>query len=407
MTVVEFFEKSPFENMVSTLLVKPKKLILLGDEKEMSKAVSTYEAFLESKETGTKIEPVNIDKNDLKDIEDKLTKIIKTEQNCIFDITGGEDLVLLGCGIVFAKYHNQYPFKMQRVDIKSGKITDCFSNNKVNISGGLSLSVKELIKLHGGIVAPEPFVPNLAHKRDVDAIWDIARQSNDTWNDSLAVLCEFEKRTVPKQNRMNINIDLQTVSAEIRDYNNKFNSYYIFIKKLLKNGLIDDLNVSGNRISYNYKNATVRRCLHTPGDILEMKTYYEAFSLTDNGKPYFDSCNIGVTIDWDGVIHNPHDTIKDTKNEIDVMLMRAITPVFISCKNGDVPGIELYKLNTVAERFGGKHAKKILIATNFERESQNSERAYIQRAKDMDITFITDAAQFNDNDWKTLFKETV
>lgn len=407
MTVVEFFEKSPFENMVSCLTVKPKKLIFLGDETQMAKTISTYENFLATKHPGTKIIPRNIDKNNLQNIVETLTDIIKNEEDCIFDITGGDDLALLACGIVFAVYRDKYPFKMQRVDIESGRIIDCDCDNEISFHGEFSLTVRELISLHGGVMAREKFVPDVSHKRDVDTLWNIARRSNDDWNNSLAVLCEFEKRTVPKGDRMSINLDLQTLLSEIRNYNIKFNRYYSFMRTLLQNDIITDLSVSGTSFSYKYKNATVRRCLNTPGDILEMKTYYEALCFVKNDKPFFDSCNIGVTIDWDGVIHGSNSSIKDTKNEIDVMLMHAMTPVFISCKNGQVPEIELYKLNTVAERFGGKHAKKILIATDFDRESEDSERSYIQRAKDMDITFITDAVNLKDNDWKNLFENII
>ena len=45
---------------------------------------------------------------------------------------------------------------------------------------------------------------------------------------------------------------------------------------------------------------------------------------------------------------------QETKNEIDVMLMRGVVPVFVSCKNGAVKMDELYKLDTVAQRFGGR-----------------------------------------------------
>lgn len=407
MTVVEFFEKSPFENMISCLAVKPQKLIFLGEKTQMCESIATYEKFLSDKHINCKIETRSIDKNNLRSIVETLTDIIKTEEDCIFDITGGDDLALLGCGIVFAAYREKYPFKMQRIDLESGKIIDCDCDDELCFSGVFSLTVSELISLHGGVISPESLLPNPTHKRDVDTLWSIARQSNEEWNDAIAVLAEFEKRTSPKFDRMNITLDLSVLSSQIKDYNVKFTYYYSFITKLLQADIISDLSLDGNSFSYKYKNSTVRRCLNTPGDILEMKTYYEALTLTDDGKPYFDSCDIGVTIDWDGIVHAPNDTKKDTKNEIDVILMRAVTPVFISCKNGAVPEIELYKLNTVAERFGGKHAKKILIATDFERDTENSELAYIQRAKDMGITFITDAALLSDNDWKNLFKSVI
>ena len=67
----------------------------------------------------------------------------------------------------------------------------------------------------------------------------------------------------------------------------------------------------------------------------------------------------GVFLDWDTVA----DEKIETYNEIDVIVMDGVEPAFVSCKNGAIPVDELYKLNAVAERFGGKYAKKVLVAS--------------------------------------------
>ena len=77
----------------------------------------------------------------------------------------------------------------------------------------------------------------------------------------------------------------------------------------------------------------------------------------------------------------------DTQNEIDVILMKGLIPVFVSCKNGAVEDDELYKLNTVAERFGGTYAAKVLLATTLGRGGR-SKRYLLERAQDMGIKVI-------------------
>ena len=130
---------------------------------------------------------------------------------------------------------------------------------------------------------------------------------------------------------------------------------------------------------------------------------FEARNLQKDGKPFFDCCYIGVNIDWDGVDRHSN----DTKNEIDVILMRGLTPVFISCKIGEIKEIEPYKLWTVAERFGGKHVKKVLIASAFNRDNEKSELSFLNRTKDMNITFISNATDMTDGDWKNMLKNLV
>ena len=187
----------------------------------------------------------------------------------------------------------------------------------------------------------------------------------------------------------------------MKDFQNKSDTVDAYLKRLNADGLIIDYNASDNRLKFTYKNPLVSRAMSRAGNILEMKVYFEARDLMVDGKPYFNSCYLGVNIDWDGVLHASWQREKDTRNEIDVVLMRGLTPVFISCKNGNVQEGEPYKLCAVAHRFGGKHAKKALIATDFT-ESKKSELALLQRAEDMNFVFVPEAAQLSDTDWKNL-----
>ena len=95
-----------------------------------------------------------------------------------------------------------------------------------------------------------------------------------------------------------------------------------------------------------------------------MKVFLAALEAQENDgtKTYNDVMN-GVYIDWDGDISTDQNGY-DTENEIDVIMMHGMVPVFVSCKNGYVDKDELYKLNAVATRFGGKYAKKVLVATS-------------------------------------------
>jgi hypothetical protein len=108
------------------------------------------------------------------------------------------------------------------------------------------------------------------------------------------------------------------------------------------------------QIIVSYKNEQVKKCLTKAGQALEMKIYTTAKALLDkDGVPFYDDTLNGVVIDWDGEFHDESvEDIYDTENEIDVMLMHDVVPVFISCKNGTVTSDELYKLNTVADHYG-------------------------------------------------------
>ena len=83
--------------------------------------------------------------------------------------------------------------------------------------------------------------------------------------------------------------------------------------------------------------------------------------------------------------------------------MKDSIPIFISCKNGNFDVDELYKLNTVAERFGSGYAKKVLIASELDKLGYKAE--YIRaRAEDMRIRLIEDVDRMEDAELDRLLR---
>ena len=111
---------------------------------------------------------------------------------------------------------------------------------------------------------------------------------------------------------------------------------------------------------------------------------------------YYEDCGSAVE-DYDCYDEYSYDkkTGIITLHEIDVILMKGMIPVFVSCKNGNVEEDELYKLDTVASRFGGTYAKKVLIATKLGKKPGGVEH-FKQRARDMKIHLIDGVHEFDD-----------
>lgn len=407
MTIIECFEKAPIENMISTLAARPDKLVFIGDESQMTKSLTVYKRFLsEYGYKKTKVLSKGIDKNNLNDIVSVLTEIVTTEDECIIDITGGDEMVLLGVGIVYDRYRDSRSVKLQKFNILNGKIIDCDGDREVSFDGKNSLTIQKLIALYGGIIAPgDPQPSEYFSAFDINPLWKMVCDNPKEWNRSLGILREFEARApknpfVDPKERLEYQLNLQGLSANVTDYENKFDTYYDLITKFMLNGFVENVSLRGDWFSYKYTDLLIRRCLNKAGDVLELKTYFEVRDLEVNGEKFFNDCQVGVNIDWDGVMHEINDETKDTRNEIDVVAMHGLIPVFISCKNGTIEEIEVYKLNTVAERFGGKYAKKVLIASDFKRDNPNSETAFKQRCKDMNIFFIENAQTLTEQEWK-------
>lgn len=405
MTIVESFEKAPIENMVSVLAAKPDKVIFLGDVALMKNPIQVYEKILKDKNIETEIILKGIQKNNLKNILTVLTNLVENEEDLIFDITGGEDLVLMAFGMIYERYKDKKRIKLQRFNVNTGKVIDCDYDNEVSFENEFCMGIDELIALYGGVVVPEENQPMINEALDiVDKVWNLARRNGTKWNKVHSYLKELERKADISEELLEVRMNFTEVKNDIGEFHKKYQEVEKLLLEFEKVNLIEELLITENSIYYKYSNSFVKRCLTNSGDALEMKCYCEALALTEKGKPYFNDCCVGVTIDWDGVIHSKDENWKDTTNEIDLILMRGLIPTFVSCKNGKIGEEELYKLNTVAGKFGGKYAKKMLIATRLERDNLVAKMAYMQRAQDMGIVIVPNAGELTKDDWKRVFK---
>ena len=171
-------------------------------------------------------------------------------------------------------------------------------------------------------------------------------------------------------------------------------------------GVVQKCKVDDYTLEFRHKNAQVRKLLLKGGNVLELYTYMIANEISKENDGIYNDIDIGVFVDWDGIEHDFNETIKDTRNEIDVMLMRGVRPVFISCKNGELKKEALYELDTVANRFGGEYAKRIIVTTdvgtNFE-----GYKYILQRAEDMNIKIISDVNKMGKEEFKEEFERIV
>ena len=108
MTFIEFFEKDAIENICSGLIQAPDRVILLGDkQKLMQKHAARYKAILRAR--GAEVEFISraVNKNKMQAILSVLSAIVEEYDDCVFDLTGGEDLYLVATGIIFERYKDR------------------------------------------------------------------------------------------------------------------------------------------------------------------------------------------------------------------------------------------------------------------------------------------------------------
>ena len=397
MTAIEFYDTSPIENAICAITTVPEKIIFLGDGSAMEKFDCVFRPILGERHPDTKIEYKSVNRNSLNEMVEKLSAIVNEEEECLFDLTGGEDLALVAMGIVYEKYRHTGKIQMQRLNVNSGVIYDCDGDGNLNVASTPILSVEENIKLHGGVVRysaldevrTRKWDMNEEFRRDIDKLWEICRKNPGRWNNSIKLLAALEG-DMEKNDELDSELISAAADAVIEDRNGYVYTLRDFLLELQDQDVIFGYHEDDEVLTFVYKNSEIKKCLAKEGTLLELKVYSTATEVKDkNVKPVFTDAMCGVFIDWDGELHDRLDDEHDTENEIDVVLMKGVMPVFISCKNGTIDGEELYKLDAVARRFGGKYVKKVLIATYLGRKADSDSMKHLrQRAKDMKINFI-------------------
>lgn len=406
MTYIEFFDKIASENISACLTYVPDRVIYLGDNsKIMKKHIANYERVF--KDRGQDIEFLfkTISKSNLDNAVELLSEIVETYDDCVFDITGGEEILTLALGIVYSK-HPDKNIQIHKFNLRNNTVYDCDKDGTTIYQDTPTLSIEENVRIYGGDVVYGEINEEKTYKwdlndefiSDINLIWNLCKGNVRYWNMQIGIFAAVDIMGSVSDDGLTTVTSRAALDHYLTQHKAKYKKAKGIVNYLLKYGLLtyfDDEDETTVTISY--KNEQVKKCLTKAGQALEMKVFVTAKDVLDkDGLPVYDDALNGVVIDWDGEFHD--ETVEefyDTENEIDVLLMHDIVPVFISCKNGIVTSDELYKLDTVAERFGGQYSKKVLIATSVDCLGEAGK--YLrQRAKDMNIRLIENIQDLDD-----------
>lgn len=407
MTLIQCFDLSRMGNLAACLRLRPEKWILLGEDGEMQVAAEQYRKILAARHQNTRICLESISGFSMTQITALLSRLIRREGECVIDLTGGgQEQVVMALGAVLAGLDepSRRRISVQKYDLEKDVDVDCDGDGQVIPGRSVSLSVAELIMLFDGKIHPSTYQPSRSDSPSkLEPLWQVVRDKPKDWNRRMSVLGAVQNKSCDK---MDIDLSWKGLKGAISNFLEKKEELDQLLTDLDNAGVIKDRSDS-QRLCYSYTDPLYRYCTQKAGNVLEVKALLEARSLREDGKPFFSDCRTSVSIDWDGKIHRPVERVPETRNEMDLVLMRGLTPLFISCKNGNIGDEELYKLHTVADYFGGPHARKMLIATDLDRGSQAANRAFGQRAWDMDIFLVTDAAELTQEEWAEAFREAI
>ena len=403
MTYVEFYDEVDSLNVLSCLINPPDKVVFLGNSnKKIKRRIARYKQLFESRGVNIEFESRSVSKSNLSQAVEQLEKLVQENGQCVFDITGGDEILNVALGIVYAA-HPDGKVQIHRINIRNNTVYDCDKDGITIERNTPMLSVEENIGIFGGKVVfgdvqgCDTWLWQLtdSFRADAQTVWEICRAGLRKWNLTLGTLEALLEVGDPSDDGLQVWAPYTRVVQKLAEKHYTYRIEYQIIDDLVDAGLVTEF-IEGEQVSISFKDLQVRRLLTRAGTALEMKVYLTLLDLEKDGKKVYTDCLSGVKIDWDGDPEDEDDSPYDTENEIDVMVMRDMVPVFISCKNGFVDSDELYKLNTVAQHFGGPYAKMVLVA-NAIPDSDAGE--YLrERLRTMDIQLVENVHKMTDEE---------
>ena len=350
-TLIELYDERTIENILAADTFRPRRIVYLcpGEiVRDRSRQEKLSDFFLRR---GWKPELIFMEASLFKAdrILRQLLSIGEKYPDCAVDITGGSDAALFAAG-VFSAQTGAPAFTYSRK-----------KNRFYNISGApfadelectLSYSVEDFFLIAGGTLLPGRVDNSILaqYLEDFDPFFSCFLRFRRDWSDIIS----YVQRISPAEHGQTPPLSVQGKYTVKGDHGSRNSANEDALNDLARIGFLRELEiVSGETVSFRFRDANVRTWLRDVGSVLELYTYKACI---DAG--IFNDIVSSAVVRWDDT--RGHGSVS---NEIDVMAARGVVPLFLSCKACDVKTEALNELAILRDRFGGKGAKAAIVTT--------------------------------------------
>lgn len=369
-TLVELYDKEAVENVLGACIFEPEMVVYICDERDSSMRKETaVDRLFKSRGLRSRARFYYIDTSDPARIHRTLEAVVRDYPGCVFDCTGGKDLVLLAAGV----FCREKGLPAYYIDTQRAKFVDLGGCEALKSRFRLpQLTAEDIFSIAGArLVGSGHFaVEELGEDLENDArrIWPVVFRDPAAWGKLVGFF------QAAGDSGQGLSVDAPHTLRVNRQTTAVYQPQ--LLHELEDMGVIHGLRITQKRVRFSYKSALMRRCLQNHGVWLELYGY-----LCARRSGAFGDVRTSVVVDWD----NARGADQATRNEIDILLVQGITPVFISCKMGAPTPLALSEIRLLSEKFGGESTRTVLLTAADVRER---ERALVQRARDLGVLLI-------------------
>lgn len=344
-TLIELYDTSPIRNVLATVMFRPQEMILIcppevAEDPNQKRSLRDFFAYLNCPVKLTLI-PVTL--LDAGKTERVLREVLESHQDCAIDISGGTDAALFAAGVasgdtpVFTYSTRKDTF----FEIKNAPFARSLPNT-------VHLDVRSCLMMAGGTLLPgREDNAGLAEMSDrIDRLFRVYSAFRPQWNRQISYIQKISSAEP----------GVLEAGGQLREKagNKNVDADGEFFGALEEAGLILNLQYTDESVSFRFPDERVRFWLRDVGAVLELQVFRAC-----RAAGCFDDVVLSAVVNWQsGKINRDSVT-----NEIDVMAVQGIQPVFISCKTSEVHTDALNELAILRDRFGGKFARAILVTS--------------------------------------------
>ena len=338
--LVELFDHHTIEkNVYQTFICDCDEVLFLSLKKITEEERLSLKHFLLDQVSHVK--QVHFRQISLDKITDDLNLFLTNYDSVTLDVFGGDSIL----AIFLYQYGLEKQLPIVAIDIEQGKQFKWkmgkVEKEELVIPG---LTIEQLMALRGG-----KLIKSKQPKYSPKQMITIKKLAN------YAILNPEQWYQITQFFALAKTIDFHAETVRVLESNGKRYSYpESMIPLLTEANLIHIDEESSEHISYTFSSPEAQLLCRTKGHILELYLYLLAIE-----SEYFDECMIGAEIDWNGIFPE----VDNVQNEIDVVLRKGQSIIFISCKMTDLSVEAINELEVYANHFAGETCLKLIVCS--------------------------------------------
>ena len=338
--LVELFDHHTIEkNVYQTFICDCDEVLFLSLKKITEDERLALKHFLLDQVSHVK--QVHFRQISLDKITDDLNLFLTNYDSVTLDVFGGDSIL----AIFLYQYGLEKQLPIIAIDIEQGKQFK-WKMGKVEKEELVipNLTIEQLMALRGGklLKSKQPFHT----PKQIAAIKKLANFALTNPEEWLKVTQFFASARTS---------NLHSETGKELENNGKRYSYPKSIISLLTDAdLLHIEEETSKQVSYTFSTPEAQLLCRSKGHILELYLYRLALE-----SEYFDEYMIGAEIDWNGIFPEAD----NVQNEIDVVLRKGRSIVFISCKMTDLSVEAINELELYATHFAGESCLKLIVCS--------------------------------------------